>query len=71
VAWISGIGPSHITRQAAATLSIGVHRVLALPATLPLPELVEALNRFQPTYLNVYKLVIADPTTQPVHSNAR
>jgi phenylacetate-CoA ligase len=34
-----------------------VHRVLALPATLPLPELVEALNRFQPTYLNVYPSV--------------
>jgi hypothetical protein len=47
VAWIGGAGPSHVTRQAAATLSIGVHRVLALPATLPLPELVEALDRFQ------------------------
>jgi putative adenylate-forming enzyme len=57
VAWIGGAGPSHVTRQAAATLSIGVHRVLALPATLPLPELVEALNRFQPTYLNVYPSV--------------
>jgi phenylacetate-CoA ligase len=57
VAWIGGAGPSHVTRQAAATLSIGVHRVLALPATLPLPELVEALDRFQPTYLNVYPSV--------------
>jgi putative adenylate-forming enzyme len=57
VAWIGGAGPSHVTRQAAATLSIGVHRVLALPATLPLPELVEALNQFQPTYLNVYPSV--------------
>jgi len=57
VAWIGGVGPSHVSRQAAATLSIGVHRVLSLPATLPLPELVEALNRFQPTYLNVYPSV--------------
>ena len=57
VAWIAGAGPSHITRQGAATLSIGLHRVLALPATLPLPRLVEALNRFQPTYLNVYPSV--------------
>jgi phenylacetate-CoA ligase len=57
VAWIGGAGPSHITRQAAATLAIGLHRVLALPATLPLPRLVEALNRFQPTYLNVYPSV--------------
>jgi phenylacetate-CoA ligase len=57
VAWIGGAGPSHVTRQAAATVSIGVHRVLALPATLPLPRLVEALNQFQPTYLNVYPSV--------------
>ena len=57
MAWIGGAGPSHVTRQAAATVSIGVHRVLALPATLPLPRLVEALNQFQPTYLNVYPSV--------------
>jgi phenylacetate-CoA ligase len=53
VAWLGGSSPSHISRQGAATLSIGLHRVLALPATLPLPRLVEALNQFQPTYLNV------------------
>jgi phenylacetate-CoA ligase len=57
VAWIGGPSPSHVTRQGAATLAVGVHRVLALPATLPLAELVEALNRFQPTYLNVYPSV--------------
>ena len=57
MAWLGGAGPSHITRQGAATLSIGLHRVLALPVTLPLPRLVEALNQFQPTYLNVYPSV--------------
>ena len=57
VAWVGGAGPSHITRQAAATVAIGLHRVLALPVTLPLPQLVEALNQFQPTYLNVYPSV--------------
>jgi putative adenylate-forming enzyme len=57
VAWLGGAGPSHITRQGAATLAIGLHRVLALPVTLPLPQLVEALNQFQPTYLNVYPSV--------------
>ncbi|HET6814169.1 MAG TPA: AMP-binding protein, partial [Actinomycetota bacterium] len=57
LAFLGGAGPSHITRQGAATVSIGLHRVLALPATLPLPRLVEALNRFQPTYLNVYPSV--------------
>jgi phenylacetate-coenzyme A ligase PaaK-like adenylate-forming protein len=57
VAWVGGAGPSHITRQAAATVTVGLHRVLALPVTLPLPQLVEALNQFQPTYLNVYPSV--------------
>jgi hypothetical protein len=38
-------------------MAIGLHRVLALPVTLPLPQLVEALNQFQPTYLNVYPSV--------------
>ena len=35
-------------------MAIGLHRVLSLPVTLPLPQLVEALNQFQPTYLHVY-----------------
>jgi phenylacetate-coenzyme A ligase PaaK-like adenylate-forming protein len=38
-------------------MAIGLHRVLALPVTLPLPELVEALNQFQPTYLTFYPSV--------------
>ena len=57
VAWLGGAAPSHITRQGAATLAIGLHRVLALPVTLPLPQQVQALNQFQPTYLNVYPSV--------------
>ena len=57
MAWLGGAAPSHISRQGAATMAIGLHRVLALPVTLPLPQLVEALNQFQPTYLNVYPSV--------------
>jgi putative adenylate-forming enzyme len=57
LAFLGGAAPSHITRQGSATVSIGLHRVLALPVTLPLSELVEALNQFQPTYLNVYPSV--------------
>ena len=57
MAFLGGAAPSHLTRQGAATMAIGLHRVLALPVTLPLPELVEALNQFQPTYLNVYPSV--------------
>jgi phenylacetate-CoA ligase len=54
LAMLGGAAPSHLSRQGAATMAIGLHRTLALPVTLPLPRLVEALNQFQPTYLNVY-----------------
>jgi phenylacetate-CoA ligase len=57
LALLGGASPSHISRQGAATMSVGLHRVLSLPVTLPLPRLVEALNRFQPTYLHVYPSV--------------
>jgi phenylacetate-CoA ligase len=54
VAFLGGAARYHITRQAMATMAIGLHRILNLPVTLPLAQLVEALNQFQPTYLNVY-----------------
>jgi phenylacetate-CoA ligase len=57
LAFLGGAAPSHVSRHWAATLAIGLHRVLALPVTLLLPQLVEALNRYQPTYLNVYPSV--------------
>jgi phenylacetate-CoA ligase len=57
MAMLGGAAPSHVSRQGAATMGIGLHRVLALPVTLPLPQLVEALNQFQPTYLQVYPSV--------------
>ena len=57
LALLGGAAPSHISRQVAATMAIGLHRVLSLPVTLPLPQLVQALNQFQPTYLHVYPSV--------------
>ena len=54
LAFVGGAGPAHISRQLTATMAIGVHRILALPGTLPLPRLVQALNQFQPTYLSAY-----------------
>jgi len=57
LAFLGGAAPSHVSRQGAATMGIGLHRVLALPVTLPLPQLVEALNRFQPTFLHAYPSV--------------
>jgi phenylacetate-CoA ligase len=50
LALLGGGAPSHVSRQVAATMAVGLHRVLSLPVTLPLPRLVEALNQFQPTY---------------------
>jgi phenylacetate-CoA ligase len=57
LALLGGAAPSHISRQAATTMAVGLHRVLSLPVTLPLPQLVQALNQFQPTYLHVYPSV--------------
>jgi putative adenylate-forming enzyme len=54
MAFVGGASPAHISRQLTATMAIGVHRILALPGTLPLPRLVQALNQFQPTYLSAY-----------------
>ena len=53
IAFVIAASPFHIGRQAAAMPS-GLHRVLILPVTLPLPRLVEALNKFQPSYLQAY-----------------
>jgi putative adenylate-forming enzyme len=57
LALLGGAAPSHVSRQVAVTMAVGLHRVLSLPVTLPLPHLVEALNQFQPTYLHVYPSV--------------
>jgi phenylacetate-CoA ligase len=57
LALLGGAAPTHISRQGAATMAVGLHRVLSLPVTLPLPQLVQALNQFQPTYLHVYPSV--------------
>jgi phenylacetate-CoA ligase len=53
-ALISGAAPTHMSRQGSATLSVGMHRLLGLPVTLPLERLVAALNRFGPQALYVY-----------------
>jgi phenylacetate-CoA ligase len=57
LALLGGAAPSHISRQVAATMAVGLHRTLSLPVTLPLPRLVQALNQFQPTFLHVYPSV--------------
>ncbi len=51
---LGGASPSHVTRRVAQTVDFGLHRMLSLPVTVPLPRLVEELNRFQPQYINAY-----------------
>jgi len=53
-AMLSGAAPTHMSRQGSATLSIGAHRMLGLPVTLPLGQLVTELNRFAPQALYTY-----------------
>jgi phenylacetate-CoA ligase len=54
LAMIGGGSAAHMTRRGAQTLDVGLHRILSLPVTAPLAELVEALNRFRPDVLNAY-----------------
>jgi phenylacetate-coenzyme A ligase PaaK-like adenylate-forming protein len=54
MAMIGGGSPTHMSRRGSAMLSIGVHRMLALPVTMPVPKLVEALNAFGPESLSTY-----------------
>jgi phenylacetate-CoA ligase len=54
IAALGGGSPAHMSRRSAQTLDVGMHRVLSLPVTLPLAQLVEALNRFRPDFVNAY-----------------
>jgi phenylacetate-coenzyme A ligase PaaK-like adenylate-forming protein len=54
VALIGGGAPTHMSRRGAQTMDVGVHRLLALAVTQPLADLVAALNRFRPDFVNVY-----------------
>jgi phenylacetate-CoA ligase len=57
VAAIGGGAPTHMTQRVAATAGLGVHKVLRLAATMPLPQLVAALDEFQPDFLHAYPSV--------------
>jgi phenylacetate-coenzyme A ligase PaaK-like adenylate-forming protein len=63
MAYIGGGSPTHMSRRGSAMLSIGLHRMLALAVTMPVPRIVEALNAFGPDCLHVYPsmaLLLAD-----------
>jgi phenylacetate-coenzyme A ligase PaaK-like adenylate-forming protein len=54
VAAVVGGSPSHMSRRVAATLGVGLHRILALPVTMPVDAIVTRLNAFGPDYLATY-----------------
>jgi phenylacetate-CoA ligase len=54
MAMVAGGSPTHMSRRGSAMLSIGLHRMLALPVTTPVPTMIEALNAFEPECLHVY-----------------
>ncbi len=55
---IGGASATHMSRRGVRSLDVGVHRVLGLSVTQPLPELVARLNDFQPNHLNGYPSVV-------------
>jgi phenylacetate-CoA ligase len=55
---LGGATATHMSRRGARSLDLGVHRILGLSVTQPVPELVARLNDFQPNHLNGYPSVI-------------
>jgi phenylacetate-coenzyme A ligase PaaK-like adenylate-forming protein len=51
--------PAHMTRRVAASANVGLHKVLPLSATTPVPDLVAGLNAFRPDFVNAYPSVAA------------
>ena len=63
IAAIGGGAATHMTRRVSESVAIGVHNVRSLPVTMPVPQLVSALNEFRPDFLNAYPsmaVVLAD-----------
>jgi phenylacetate-coenzyme A ligase PaaK-like adenylate-forming protein len=54
VAAVVGGSPTHMSRRVAATLGVGLHRILPLSVTRPVAEIVARLNAFQPQVLATY-----------------
>lgn len=59
VAAIGAPSPASMTQKIAQSADVGLHRVLRLAVTDPLPRLVEALNAFRPDALNAYPSIAA------------
>lgn len=59
VAAIGAPDGKHMTYRMASSIDVGLHRMLRKPATAPLAELVDALQRHQPEVLSAYPSVAA------------
>jgi phenylacetate-CoA ligase len=58
IASIAAARPLHMTYRMAASIDLGLYRVLRLEATAPPAAMVEALNRHQPEFLYAYGSVL-------------
>src|SRR5215217_1975908 len=58
IAPIAAARPLHMTYRMAASVDVGLYRVLRLEAATPVAAMVEALNRHQPQFLYAYGSVL-------------
>ncbi|HEY7606481.1 MAG TPA: hypothetical protein VID07_06895, partial [Actinomycetes bacterium] len=58
VASVAAARPLHMTYRMAASIDVGLYRVLRLEAATPPAAMVEALNRHQPEFLYAYGSVL-------------
>jgi phenylacetate-coenzyme A ligase PaaK-like adenylate-forming protein len=58
IASIAAARPLHMTYRMAASIDVGLYRVLRLEAAAPPAAMVEALNRHQPEFLYAYGSVL-------------
>ena len=58
IASVAAARPLHMTYRMAASIDVGLYRVLRLEAAMPPAAMVEALNRHQPDFLYAYGSVL-------------
>jgi phenylacetate-CoA ligase len=58
-AFVYAPGGAHMSARSTRSMDVGIHRTLRLDVTLPLDELVSALNRFSPDALISYPSMLA------------
>ncbi|MBA3261074.1 MAG: phenylacetate--CoA ligase family protein [Thermoleophilaceae bacterium] len=59
LAYIGASGGTHMSRRISSSLDVGMHRILNLSATMPMPRIVDELNRFQPDIMPGFPSLVA------------